>query len=237
MVAKIEVPRSAIKMLGEVGHGNYGYVYKAALSAGAAGTATGRSKSLTIVAVKLPVHLKSLGEAARPSQEASIEQNSALLLEAFVLHGLKHPRIVSIVALVARTQPVMMCLEYMENGDLRTYLRGYHPFIRRATKRLVPPLIHWLLQPAGEFLYAHTVATLLLIILVLCAHCWIDCERACAGQVPAGTAGTKGGNHPRGDGADVRQSLQRHGVFGAQPHHSPYVPCTHARFQPAARDL
>ena len=47
----------------------------------------------------------------------------ALLLEAFVMHGLKHPRIVSLVAVCTHAQPVMVCIEHMRNGDLKSFLR------------------------------------------------------------------------------------------------------------------
>ena len=60
------------------------------------------------------------GEA---SHKAEVERSAALLLEAFVMHGLKHPRIVSLVAVCTHAKPIIICMEHMRNGDLRSFLR------------------------------------------------------------------------------------------------------------------
>ena len=59
-----------------------------------------------------------------------MERNAALLLEAFVLHGLAHPRIVALVAVVTRVTPIMVCMQHMPGGDLRTYLRKCRPALK-----------------------------------------------------------------------------------------------------------
>ena len=71
-------------------------------------------------------------QAAKPGEtEASkVERSAALLLEAFVLHGLAHPRIVALVAVVTHVRPIMVCMEYMPGGDLRTYLRRCRPSLQ-----------------------------------------------------------------------------------------------------------
>ena len=60
------------------------------------------------------------GEGAR---DVEVERSAALLLEAFVMHGLKHPKIVSLVAVCTHAKPIIICMEHMRNGDLRTFLR------------------------------------------------------------------------------------------------------------------
>ena len=73
------------------------------------------------VAVKIPVAAVAVhGEAPSASD---VERGAALLLEAFVMHGLKHARIVGLVAVCTHTRPIMICMEHMRNGDLRTFLR------------------------------------------------------------------------------------------------------------------
>jgi serine/threonine protein kinase len=53
----------------------------------------------------------------------TLAREEALQIEARLLHLLQHPHIVSVLGVVTRTQPTFLCLEYMVNGDLKTYLR------------------------------------------------------------------------------------------------------------------
>ena len=59
------------------------------------------------------------------------EQQVAILVEAQVLHLLRHPHIISLVAVVSSQLPVMACTEYMAGGDLKTFLRACRPTIDR----------------------------------------------------------------------------------------------------------
>lgn len=79
-----------------------------------------------LIAVKVP----AAALAASESQAAKIERSAALLLEAFVLYGLQHPRIVSLVAVCTHVRPIMVCMEYMPRGDLRTFLRKCRPSLQ-----------------------------------------------------------------------------------------------------------
>ena len=115
-IAKLEVPASAITIEDELGKGNYGTVFRAQLKR--------RGHPKEVVAVKVP---NPPGLGAGADLESLADQSTALLLEAFVMHGLRHPFIVSVVALAAHCQPVMLCLELMENGDLRSFLKACRP--------------------------------------------------------------------------------------------------------------
>ena len=44
--------------------------------------------------------------------------------------GLQHPRIVSLLAVATHTRPIMICMEHMQGGDLRTYLRSCRPSLQ-----------------------------------------------------------------------------------------------------------
>ena len=96
-----------------------------------------KTTTTTTVAVKIPTPPGSSSSRQQQQQlagssvdtfsDAQLEMEAALLLEALVLHGLKHQYIVSLVAIAARSQPVMLLLEYMPGGDLRSVLRKCRP--------------------------------------------------------------------------------------------------------------
>ena len=205
---EIEVGGSAIRVGVEIGAGHYGTVYHGQLKAGKqalpptkqphSGEGDRLVKGLVPVAIKVP-KLRDDGTGTT-HRDVVVQQNAALLLEAFVMHGLRHPHIVSLLAVSARTDPVMLCesscclqashrrtvsgrwhlhyfvehrplctcraaaavyratsvvslmllcvsavpvpkgLEYMENGDLRTFLRKCRPSLK-APKAIIDPLI------------------------------------------------------------------------------------------------
>ena len=68
-----------------------------------------------------------------------MERNAALLLEAFVLHGLAHPRIVALVAVATHVRPIMILMEHMQGGDLRTYLRRSDILLHNPPFSSAPP--------------------------------------------------------------------------------------------------
>jgi len=102
-------------------HGRAGLVHRAVLRPPAGSLLAAAGQQLT-VAVKIPVSNATTPRGEAPNA-ADIERGAALLLEAFVMHGLKHPRIVSLVAVCTHAQPIMVCMEHMRHGDLRSYLR------------------------------------------------------------------------------------------------------------------
>jgi serine/threonine protein kinase len=123
---------TAITLGAELGRGNYGRVHRAVLRPAAGSSLRTSTNGPLTVAVKVPVSPNS------SPTEVDVERSAALLLEAFVMHGLKHPRIVSLVAVCTHTKPILICMEHMQNGDLKSFLRRYvyaHTCIKRALAR------------------------------------------------------------------------------------------------------
>jgi hypothetical protein len=103
--AALEVARRTVQLERLIGEGQSGSVFLGQL----------RMQGLRrAVAVKMGV-----AGGSAPSQG----REEALQMEARLLHLLQHPHIVSVLAVVTRTLPTLLCLEYMVNGDLKTYLR------------------------------------------------------------------------------------------------------------------
>jgi Ran GTPase-activating protein (RanGAP) involved in mRNA processing and transport/serine/threonine protein kinase len=110
---QLEVSRSAVKLGAELGRGQSGIVFRATLS-----TCDVR------LAIKTRAEFNvDVGGAAAVADEA-------LMLEAMLLNGLRHRGIVELLAVVTSAAPVLVCMELMENGDLRDYLRACRPSSR-----------------------------------------------------------------------------------------------------------
>ena len=93
-----------------VGAGEFGKVYNAEYCPAG-------SSNTRIVAVKVLTQQRVSSVA---DFSDSIEgPQSKFLAEARLLHALRHPNIIELIAVVTTEQPCMMVLEYMENGDLR----------------------------------------------------------------------------------------------------------------------
>ena len=103
----LEVARKNIKLLRIVGHGQFGNIYQAEL--------------------KLYRHervaVKTSRDLAVQVDAAAVASEEALQLEARLLHQLRHPHIVQVLAVVTMSLPTWIGLEFMQNGDLKTYLR------------------------------------------------------------------------------------------------------------------
>ena len=117
-IDSIAVKPSSIKLGAEIGSGNYGSVYRASLK-----------QAHRTPPHEVAVNIPTSRHASEPDA-ARIERNAALLLEAFVLHGLQHPRIISLVAVCTHVRPITVCTEYMARGDLRTFLRRCRPSLQ-----------------------------------------------------------------------------------------------------------
>jgi serine/threonine protein kinase len=65
--------------------------------------------------------------AVKTREDVVAEKEERMLIEARLLHIAVHPRIVRLLHVVSQTLPCMLCLEYMSNGDLKTYLRACRP--------------------------------------------------------------------------------------------------------------
>jgi serine/threonine protein kinase len=72
--------------------------------------------------VGLPV---TVAVKTRDTLDLDVEER--MLIEARLLHIAAHPRIVRLLHIVSYTLPAMLCLEYMANGDLKSYLRACRP--------------------------------------------------------------------------------------------------------------
>jgi serine/threonine protein kinase len=149
-IRELEVPRESILIGAELGRGQSGVVLRGRMSrlpilstnrpfsataasttatsavvgtAGASNTADSVLPTTVDVAVKVSV--TSVGTAVGGGHvRPDLVLDEALLLEALLLNGLRHPRIVSLLAVVTHTCPVMLCTELFPNGDLRTFLRA-----------------------------------------------------------------------------------------------------------------
>lgn len=95
-----EVPRDSIELLDELGLGNFGMVHR------------GLFNGSTQVAVK------------SISENASKYQRNEFLNEASVMKNFDTFHVVKLFGVVSEGNPPYVIMELMENGDLKTYLRG-----------------------------------------------------------------------------------------------------------------
>jgi serine/threonine protein kinase len=107
---QLEVARSAVRLGPELGRGQSGVVFL--------GSICGREID---VAIKTRIDDSvNVGSAVAVADEA-------LLLEAMLLNGLRHSGIVTLLAVVTIQSPILVCTEFMENGNLRDFLRRCRP--------------------------------------------------------------------------------------------------------------
>lgn len=97
----LEIPRQLVSFETAVGHGNFGTVCKGRLA-----TNIGN----IVVAVKM------IGKDARA------EDKVAILQEAAIMGQFRNPNVVWLFGIIAIGDPIMLVLEFMENGDLKNYL-------------------------------------------------------------------------------------------------------------------
>jgi serine/threonine protein kinase len=107
---ELEVSRAEVSVGAELGRGQSGVVFTGAWNS-------------TAVAVKT----REITDVSDIVGDAAAGADEALLLEALLLNGLRHPAIVSLLAVVTKAAPIFVCIELMENGDLREFLRGSRP--------------------------------------------------------------------------------------------------------------
>lgn len=117
------------------------------------------------VAAKLPGKLELGGDRVDWDTDvthiaARADRSAALVLEACVLRTLKHPRIVALVGIATQSQPAVLCLEYMANGDLRSFLRKCRPALEVPKAEIGPVTMAAIaarLCSALAFLEAHSI--------------------------------------------------------------------------------
>ena len=117
VVAGLEIPRKNIAFVRVLGAGNYGEVALANLMPLSNAPDTSNKEGAAVqVAVK-----------SRLPGESDPTVDEALLIEALVLHSLKHKYILGLVGISSTTMPFLLVTEMMQNGDLKTYLRACRP--------------------------------------------------------------------------------------------------------------
>eukprot|EP00128_Syssomonas_multiformis_P014976 Colp12_sorted_trinity150504_noHs@21578 len=102
---QFEIARSRLTMLEFLGDGHFGNVCKGQLSMG---------QSAVTVAIKA---LKDVGVS-----ELDAKLQEAFLKEVCVAVEFEHPNVVRLIGVSTLEQPMLMVMEYMQNGDLRKYL-------------------------------------------------------------------------------------------------------------------
>jgi serine/threonine protein kinase/Tfp pilus assembly major pilin PilA len=107
---ELEVSRDEVSVGAELGRGQSGVVFAGMWNS-------------TAVAIKTR---EIIDESDIVGATAAIA-DEAMLLEALLLNGLRHPAIVSLLAVVAKVAPIFICIELMEGGDLREFLRSCRP--------------------------------------------------------------------------------------------------------------
>jgi proto-oncogene tyrosine-protein kinase ROS len=90
----------------ELGRGQFAYVLECSLTSLPHST----SRSAVTVAAKV-LH-----------QSASAEDSRLFLLEALRMRHLKHTHVLQLVAVCVDNSPHMLMFEYMQNGDVKTYM-------------------------------------------------------------------------------------------------------------------
>ena len=65
--------------------------------------------------------------AIKLCENTDVEAQEQVLKEAFALHALRNPCLIQLVGIVTSQLPVLVCMEYMAGGDLKTFLRACRP--------------------------------------------------------------------------------------------------------------
>lgn len=165
VVGALELPRPQIVAAGSLGKGNYGEVWRATVqppapaTAAAAAAAAGASAAMVVATTAFDADHAAVHDhhpAAQPSSitdgtitypidvavksrlagETDPAVDEALLVEALVLHALKHDHILGLVGISTSKLPFLVATEHMVNGDLKTYLRACRPTQENAKARI-----------------------------------------------------------------------------------------------------
>ncbi|XP_076101459.1 insulin-like peptide receptor isoform X2 [Mytilus galloprovincialis] len=124
-----EVEREKVCLLRELGQGSFGMVWE------------GLTKDLVENGKETLVAVKTVNE------KADYHQRGAFLKEASIMKGFKCHHVVRLLGIVSQSQPALVIMELMTNGDLKNYLRMRRPDNEEG---LVPPALQQIWQMAGE---------------------------------------------------------------------------------------
>lgn len=128
---QLEIPRAQLKPKSVLGTGNYGQVKLASLVGGSIGSSStgnggegrpGAAGDTSTLSLARLVAVKS-----RLPAEVDATVDEALLIEALVLHSLRHKHVLGLVGICTTALPFLVATELMVNGDLKSFLRGSRP--------------------------------------------------------------------------------------------------------------
>lgn len=128
-----EVPLDKVIQLQELGQGSFGMVYE------------GIIKDLKIDGGETRCAIKTVNENATDKERISF------LNEASVMKQFDTAFVVQLLGVVSQSQPTMVIMELMANGDLKGYLRSHRPEYDNGTEPPPqPPTLRQTLQMAAE---------------------------------------------------------------------------------------
>ena len=138
-----EVAKESVELSNEIGTGNFGKVFEGTLK-----MSDGGSKSVAIKTV---------------NEDASLEESTNFLNEASIMKNFNTIHIVQLLGIVSKTQPFLVIMELMANGDLKTFLRKNRPvcgvfaistrYTKFEVNQIIPPVSHMAIQIADGMAY------------------------------------------------------------------------------------
>uniref|UniRef100_H3B6P5 Tyrosine-protein kinase receptor n=1 Tax=Latimeria chalumnae TaxID=7897 RepID=H3B6P5_LATCH len=126
-----EVPREQITVVRELGQGSFGMVYE------------GFFKGILKDQPETRVALKTVNVSA------SLRERIEFLNEASVMKAFKCHHVVRLLGVVSQGQPVLVIMELMTRGDLKSFLRSLRPDADN-NPGFPPPTLKEMIRMAGE---------------------------------------------------------------------------------------
>ena len=133
-----EVARESVELSNEIGKGNFGKVFEGTLR-----TADGGIQSVAVKTI---------------NEDAVLEESINFLNEASIMKSFNTTHIVQLLGIVSQTQPYLVIMELMANGDLKTFLRKNRPtggifttsnnYTKFELHQIIPPVCHVAIQIA-----------------------------------------------------------------------------------------
>ncbi|KAK6291194.1 hypothetical protein J4Q44_G00384050 [Coregonus suidteri] len=127
-----EVGRDKINILRELGQGSFGMVYE------------GIAKDIVKGEPETRVAVKTVNESA------SLRERIEFLNEASVMKGFTCHHVVRLMGVVSKGQPILVVMELMTHGDLKSYLRCLRPDSENNPTGRPPPTLREMIQMAAE---------------------------------------------------------------------------------------
>ena len=133
-----EIARDFVQILDEIGKGNFGKVYEGTLK-----TTNGGIQNVAVKTV---------------NEFATLKESTNFLNEALIMKKFNTIHIVQLLGVVTKTQPYLVIMELMANGDLKTFLRKNRPtggvipasncYSAFELPQIIPPVSHMAIQIA-----------------------------------------------------------------------------------------